>query len=56
MKKQQQIEPGRKLTVLRSSQLLRVLGGANLMAGGGGGGATPYYNPYPTTPTPPTMH
>jgi hypothetical protein len=54
MKKQQKSEPGCKLTILRSSEFLRVLGGLNDLGGAGGGSAPPpYQNPYPTTPMPP---
>ena len=58
MKKQQKSGPGRKLTILRSSEFLRVLGGVNNLGGGSGGPAhqPPYQNPYPTTPTPPSVH
>ena len=49
MKKQHKMEPGRKLTVLRSGELLRILGGnPNLVSGGGGVGAPGG----PSTPSP----
>ena len=41
MKKQLKTEPGRKLTILRSSELLRVLGGNGYLKDVGGGGGPP---------------
>jgi len=52
MKKQQKTESGRKLTVLRSSEFLRVLGGTNLIGDRGGGGSPGGTS----TPAAPTLH